>query len=168
IAQAGVAEAKHKGYNVVIVDTAGRLAIAEALMNEISAVKEATQPHEILFVVDAMTGQAAVNTAKAFNDRLDFTGARRTKLDGDTRGGAALSIKSVVNKPIKFIGTGEKMDALDVFHPDRMASRILGMGDVVSLVERAQQQFNEKEAAELQRKIRKNKFDFNDFRNQIQ
>lgn len=168
IAQAGVAEAKQKGYNVVIVDTAGRLAIDEALMNEISAVKDATQPHEILFVVDAMTGQDAVNTAKAFNDRLDFTGAVLTKLDGDTRGGAALSIKSVVNKPIKFIGTGEKMDALDVFHPDRMASRILGMGDVVSLVERAQQQFDEKEAAELQRKIRKNKFDFNDFKNQIQ
>ncbi|PPL01199.1 signal recognition particle protein [Parapedobacter indicus] len=168
IAQAGVTEAKQKGYNVVIVDTAGRLAIDEALMNEISAVKDATQPHEILFVVDAMTGQDAVNTAKAFNDRLDFTGAVLTKLDGDTRGGAALSIKSVVNKPIKFIGTGEKMDALDVFHPDRMASRILGMGDVVSLVERAQQQFDEKEAAELQRKIRKNKFDFNDFKNQIQ
>lgn len=168
IVQAGVAEAKHKGYNVVIVDTAGRLAIDEALMNEISAVKDATQPHEILFVVDAMTGQDAVNTAKAFNDRLDFTGAVLTKLDGDTRGGAALSIKSVVNKPIKFIGTGEKMEALDVFHPDRMASRILGMGDVVSLVERAQQQFDEKQAAELQRKIRKNKFDFNDFRSQIQ
>lgn len=168
IAQAGVAEAKQKGYNVVIVDTAGRLAIDEALMNEISAVKDATRPHEILFVVDAMTGQDAVNTAKAFNDRLDFTGAVLTKLDGDTRGGAALSIKSVVNKPIKFIGTGEKMEALDVFHPDRMASRILGMGDVVSLVERAQQQFDEKEAAELQRKIRKNKFDFNDFKSQIQ
>ena len=168
IAVAGVAEAKRNGQNVVIVDTAGRLAIDEALMNEISAVKDATQPHEILFVVDAMTGQDAVNTAKAFNDRLDFTGVVLTKLDGDTRGGAALSIKSVVNKPIKFIGTGEKMEALDVFHPDRMASRILGMGDVVSLVERAQQQFDEKEAAELQRKIRKNKFDFNDFRSQIQ
>ncbi|GGG75939.1 signal recognition particle protein [Parapedobacter pyrenivorans] len=168
IAKAGVAEAKQKGYNVVIIDTAGRLAIDEALMNEISAVKDATQPHEILFVVDAMTGQDAVNTAKAFNDRLDFTGAVLTKLDGDTRGGAALSIKSVVNKPIKFIGTGEKMEALDVFHPDRMASRILGMGDVVSLVERAQQQFDEQEAAELQRKIRKNKFDFNDFKSQIQ
>ncbi|MGK6351921.1 signal recognition particle protein [Parapedobacter sp. DT-150] len=168
IAKAGVAEAKQKGYNVVIIDTAGRLAIDEALMNEISAVKDATQPHEILFVVDAMTGQDAVNTAKTFNDRLDFTGAVLTKLDGDTRGGAALSIKSVVNKPIKFIGTGEKMEALDVFHPDRMASRILGMGDVVSLVERAQQQFDEKEAAELHRKIRKNKFDFNDFKSQIQ
>ncbi|WP_134089640.1 signal recognition particle protein [Olivibacter sp. XZL3] len=168
IAEEGVAEAKRSGQNVVIVDTAGRLAIDEALMNEISAVKEATNPHEILFVVDAMTGQDAVNTAKAFNDRLDFTGVVLTKLDGDTRGGAALSIKSVVNKPIKFIGTGEKMDALDVFHPDRMASRILGMGDVVSLVERAQQQFDEKEAAALQKKIRKNKFDFNDFISQIQ
>lgn len=168
IARDAVAEAKRNGNNVVIIDTAGRLAIDEALMNEIAAVKEATQPHEILFVVDAMTGQDAVNTAKAFNDRLDFTGAVLTKLDGDTRGGAALSIKSVVHKPIMFIGTGEKMDALDVFHPDRMASRILGMGDVVSLVERAQQQFDEKEAAELQKKIRKNKFDFNDFRNQIQ
>ncbi len=168
IAKAGVDEAKRNGHNVVIVDTAGRLAIDEALMNEIAAVRDITQPHEILFVVDAMTGQDAVNTAKAFNDRLDFTGVVLTKLDGDTRGGAALSIKSVVNKPIKFIGTGEKMEALDVFYPDRMASRILGMGDVVSLVERAQQQFDEKEAAELQRKIRKNKFDFNDFRGQIQ
>lgn len=168
IAKAGVEEAKKNGHNVVIVDTAGRLAIDEALMTEITAVKAITQPHEILFVVDAMTGQDAVNTAKAFNDRLDFTGVVLTKLDGDTRGGAALSIKSVVNKPIKFIGTGEKMEALDVFYPDRMASRILGMGDVVSLVERAQQQFDEAEAAELQRKIRKNKFDFNDFKNQIQ
>jgi len=168
IAMEGIAEAKRNGNNVVIVDTAGRLAIDEALMNEISAVKSATQPHEILFVVDAMTGQDAVNTAKAFNDRLDYTGVVLTKLDGDTRGGAALSIKSVVNKPIKFIGTGEKMEALDVFHPDRMASRILGMGDVISLVERAQQQFDEKEAAELQKKIRKNKFDFNDFISQIQ
>lgn len=167
IAKAGVDEAKKNGHQVVIVDTAGRLAIDEALMNEIAAVRDITQPHEILFVVDAMTGQDAVNTAKAFNDRLDYTGVVLTKLDGDTRGGAALSIKSVVNKPIKFIGTGEKMDALDVFHPDRMASRILGMGDVVSLVERAQQQFDEKEAAELQKKIRKNKFDFNDFRSQI-
>lgn len=168
IAKAGVEEAKRNGQNVVIVDTAGRLAIDEALMNEIAAVRDITRPHEILFVVDAMTGQDAVNTAKAFNDRLDFTGVVLTKLDGDTRGGAALSIKSVVNKPIKFIGTGEKMEALDVFYPERMASRILGMGDVVSLVERAQQQFDEKEAAELQRKIRKNKFDFNDFRSQIQ
>lgn len=168
IAVAGVEEAKRNGQNVVIIDTAGRLAIDEALMKEITAVKDATQPHEILFVVDSMTGQDAVNTAKAFNDRLDFNGVVLTKLDGDTRGGAALSIKSVVNKPIKFIGTGEKMEALDVFHPDRMASRILGMGDVVSLVERAQQQFDEKQAAELQKKIRKNKFDFNDFKSQIQ
>lgn len=168
IAVAGVEEAKKNGNNIVIIDTAGRLAIDEALMTEITAVKQATQPHEILFVVDSMTGQDAVNTAKAFNDRLDFTGVVLTKLDGDTRGGAALSIKSVVNKPIKFIGTGEKMEALDVFHPDRMASRILGMGDVVSLVERAQQQFDEKQAAELQKKIRKNKFDFNDFKSQIQ
>jgi len=168
IAEKGIEQAKKNGNNVVIVDTAGRLAIDEALMAEISAIKDSTKPQEILFVVDAMTGQDAVNTAKAFNDRLDFTGVVLTKLDGDTRGGAALSIKSVVDKPIKFIGTGEKMEALDVFHPDRMASRILGMGDVISLVERAQQQFDEKEAAELQKKIRKNKFDFNDFINQIQ
>jgi signal recognition particle subunit SRP54 len=168
IAREGVALAKQNGYNVVIVDTAGRLSIDEAMMVEIEQVKAAVNPHEILFVVDSMTGQDAVNTAKVFNDRLDFTGVVLTKLDGDTRGGAALSIKSVVNKPIKFIGTGEKMEALDVFHPDRMASRILGMGDVISLVERAQQQFDEKEAAELQRKIRKNKFDFNDFFGQIQ
>lgn len=168
IATAGVEAAKQNGHNIVIIDTAGRLAIDEALMQEITAVRDATKPDEILFVVDSMTGQDAVNTAKAFNDRLDFTGVVLTKLDGDTRGGAALSIKSVVNKPIKFIGTGEKMEALDVFHPDRMASRILGMGDVVSLVERAQQQFDEKEAAELQKKIRKNKFDFNDFKSQIQ
>jgi signal recognition particle subunit SRP54 len=168
IAQEGIAQAKQNGNNVVIIDTAGRLSIDEAMMREIEQVKAATKPNEILFVVDAMTGQDAVNTAKVFNDRLDFTGAVLTKLDGDTRGGAALSIKSVVNKPIKFIGTGEKMEALDVFHPDRMASRILGMGDVVSLVERAQQQFDEKEAAELQKKIRKNKFDFNDFYGQIQ
>ncbi len=168
IAVEGIAEARKNGNNVVIVDTAGRLAIDEEMMNEIAAVKDRTNPHEILFVVDAMTGQDAVNTAKAFNDRLDFTGVVLTKLDGDTRGGAALSIKSVVNKPIKFIGTGEKAEALDVFYPDRMASRILGMGDVVSLVERAQQQFDEKEAAELQKKIRKNKFDFNDFIGQIQ
>ncbi|HSC37318.1 MAG TPA: signal recognition particle protein, partial [Chitinophagaceae bacterium] len=168
IAREGVAQAKQNGNNVVIVDTAGRLSIDEAMMQEIEQVKAAVNPHEILFVVDSMTGQDAVNTAKVFNDRLDFTGVVLTKLDGDTRGGAALSIKSVVNKPIKFIGTGEKMEALDVFHPDRMASRILGMGDVVSLVERAQQQFDEKEAAELQKKIRKNKFDFNDFYSQIQ
>ncbi|WP_316816729.1 signal recognition particle protein [Pedobacter nyackensis] len=168
IAMEGIAEGKKQHNNVIIIDTAGRLAIDEQMMNEIAAVKDSTKPHEILFVVDAMTGQDAVNTAKAFNDRLDFTGVVLTKLDGDTRGGAALSIKSVVNKPIKFIGTGEKMEALDVFYPERMASRILGMGDVVSLVERAQQQFDEKEAAELQKKIRKNKFDFNDFYNQIQ
>ncbi|MFC0518509.1 signal recognition particle protein [Mucilaginibacter angelicae] len=168
IAREGIAQAKQNGNNVVIIDTAGRLAIDEAMMVEIEQVKDAVKPHEILFVVDSMTGQDAVNTAKVFNDRLDFTGVVLTKLDGDTRGGAALSIKSVVNKPIKFIGTGEKMEALDVFHPDRMASRILGMGDVVSLVERAQQQFDEKEAAELQKKIRKNKFDFNDFYGQIQ
>ncbi|MFA4867388.1 MAG: signal recognition particle protein [Pedobacter sp.] len=168
IAMEGIAEGKKQNNNVIIIDTAGRLAIDEQMMDEIAAVKESTKPHEILFVVDAMTGQDAVNTAKAFNDRLDFTGVVLTKLDGDTRGGAALSIKSVVNKPIKFIGTGEKMEALDVFYPERMASRILGMGDVVSLVERAQQQFDEKEAAELQKKIRKNKFDFNDFYNQIQ
>jgi signal recognition particle subunit SRP54 len=168
IALEGIAKAKADGHNVVIIDTAGRLAVDEAMMQEIERVKAATKPHEILFVVDAMTGQDAVNTAKVFNDRLDFTGAVLTKLDGDTRGGAALSIKSVVSKPIKFIGTGEKMEALDVFHPDRMASRILGMGDVVSLVERAQQQFDEKQAQELQKKIRKNKFDFNDFYSQIQ
>ncbi|WCT12332.1 signal recognition particle protein [Mucilaginibacter jinjuensis] len=168
IALEGIAQAKANGQNVVIIDTAGRLAVDEAMMQEIERVKAATKPHEILFVVDAMTGQDAVNTAKVFNDRLDFTGAVLTKLDGDTRGGAALSIKSVVSKPIKFIGTGEKMEALDVFHPDRMASRILGMGDVVSLVERAQQQFDEKQAQELQKKIRKNKFDFNDFYSQIQ
>jgi signal recognition particle subunit SRP54 len=168
IAREGIALAKQNGNNVVIIDTAGRLAIDEAMMVEIEQVKAAVNPHEILFVVDSMTGQDAVNTAKVFNDRLDFTGVVLTKLDGDTRGGAALSIKSVVNKPIKFIGTGEKMEALDVFHPDRMASRILGMGDVVSLVERAQQQFDEKQAAELQKKIRKNKFDFNDFYGQIQ
>ncbi|MCO4292751.1 signal recognition particle protein [Solitalea sp. MAHUQ-68] len=167
ISEAGIAQAKAAGCNVVIIDTAGRLAIDEQMMNEIAEVKDATKPHEILFVVDSMTGQDAVNTAKAFNDRLDFTGVVLTKLDGDTRGGAALSIKSVVNKPIKFIGTGEKMDAIDVFYPDRMASRILGMGDVVSLVERAQQQFDEKQAAELQKKIRKNKFDFNDFLSQL-
>lgn len=168
IALEGIAEAKKNGNNIVILDTAGRLAVDEQMMNEIADVKAGTNPHEILFVVDSMTGQDAVNTAKVFNDRLDFTGVVLTKLDGDTRGGAALSIKSVVDKPIKFIGTGEKMEALDVFYPDRMASRILGMGDVVSLVERAQQQFDEKEAAELQKKIRKNKFDFNDFIGQIQ
>ena len=168
IAENAIAFAKKNNHNVVVIDTAGRIAIDEQMMNEIAQLKRSVKPHEILFVVDSMTGQDAVNTAKAFNDVLDFTGVVLTKLDGDTRGGAALSIKSVVNKPIKFIGTGEKMEALDVFYPDRMASRILGMGDVVSLVERAQMQFDEKEAAELQKKIRKNKFDFNDFYNQIQ
>ncbi len=168
IAREGIHEAKAKGYDTVIVDTAGRLAIDEALMQEIAAIKEATQPDETLFVVDAMTGQDAVNTAKEFNDRLDYDGVVLTKLDGDTRGGAALSIRTVVDKPIKFVGTGEKMEALDVFHPDRMADRILGMGDIVSLVERAQEQFDEEEARKLQRKIQKNQFDFNDFLAQIQ
>jgi signal recognition particle subunit SRP54 len=168
IAKKGIQQAKDNGNTVVIIDTAGRLAVDEAMMNEIAALKQAIQPHEILFVVDAMTGQDAVNTAKAFNDRLDFDGVVLTKLDGDTRGGAALSIKSVVNKPIKFIGTGEKPEALDVFHPDRMADRILGMGDVISLVEKAQEQFNEEEARKLQKKIAKNQFDFNDFLGQLQ
>lgn len=168
IAQKGVQHAKANGHTIVIIDTAGRLGIDEQMMNEISAVKKAVEPHEILFVVDAMTGQDAVNTAKAFNDRLDFDGVVLTKLDGDTRGGAALSIKSVVNKPIKFVGTGEKMDAIDVFHPDRMADRILGMGDIVTLVEKAQEQFNIEEAKKLQKKIAKNTFDFNDFLGQIQ
>ena len=168
IALAAIQEAKAKSYDTVIVDTAGRLAIDEALMNEIAAVKEATNPDETLFVVDAMTGQDAVNTAKEFNSRLDFDGVVLTKLDGDTRGGAALSIRSVVNKPIKFVGTGEKMEALDVFHPSRMADRILGMGDIVSLVERAQEQYDEEEARKLQRKIQKNQFDFNDFLAQLQ
>src|ERR1700754_3478153 len=168
IAREGVALAKQQGNNVVIVDTAGRLCIDEAMMRENRQVKPAVNPHEILFVVDSMTGQDAVNTAKVFNDPLDFTGVVLTKLDGDTRGGAALSIKSVVNKPIKFIGTGEKMEALDVFHPDRMADRILGMGDVVSLVERAQEQYDEEEARKLQKKIAKNEFGFDDFLSQIQ
>ncbi len=168
IALEGIQEAKAKGYDTVIVDTAGRLAVDEELMQEITAIKEATQPDETLFVVDAMTGQDAVNTAKEFNDRLDFDGVVLTKLDGDTRGGAALSIRTVVDKPIKFVGTGEKMEALDVFHPERMADRILGMGDIVSLVERAQEQFDEEEARKLQRKIQKNQFDFNDFLAQIQ
>ena len=168
IADHAVQEAKAKGYDVVIIDTAGRLAVDEEMMNEISSLKEHVQPDEVLFVVDAMTGQDAVNTAKEFNDRLDFDGVVLTKLDGDTRGGAALSIRTVVTKPIKFIGTGEKMEAIDVFHPDRMADRILGMGDVVSLVERAQEQFDEEEAKRLQKKIQKNKFDFNDFLNQIE
>ncbi|MDR2231517.1 MAG: signal recognition particle protein [Tannerella sp.] len=167
IAQNAVIEAKKNGYDVVIIDTAGRLAIDEMMMQEISAIKKAIQPQEILFVVDSMTGQDAVNTAKEFNDRLDFNGVVLTKLDGDTRGGAALSIRTVVDKPIKFIGTGEKMEALDVFHPERMADRILGMGDVVSLVERAQEQFDEEEAKRLQKKIAKNQFDFNDFISQI-
>ena len=168
IAREGIQEAKAKGYDTVIVDTAGRLAVDEELMQEIAAIKEATQPDDTLFVVDAMTGQDAVNTAKEFNDRLDYEGVVLTKLDGDTRGGAALSIRTVVDKPILFVGTGEKMEALDVFHPDRMADRILGMGDIVSLVERAQEQFDEKEALKLQRKIQKNQFDFNDFLAQIQ
>ncbi len=168
IAREGIHEAKAKGYDTVIIDTAGRLAIDEELMQEIAAIKEAAQPDETLFVVDAMTGQDAVNTAKEFNERLDFDGVVLTKLDGDTRGGAALSIRTVVDKPIKFVGTGEKMEALDVFHPERMADRILGMGDIVSLVERAQEQYDEKEAQRLQRRIQKNQFDFNDFLAQIQ
>ena len=168
IAQNAIRKAKQESYTVVIVDTAGRLAVDEEMMNEISNLKQAINPDETLFVVDSMTGQDAVNTAKEFNDRLDFDGVVLTKLDGDTRGGAALSIRTVVTKPIKFVGTGEKMEAIDVFHPERMADRILGMGDVVSLVERAQQQFDEKQARELEKKIRKNKFDFNDFMNQIQ
>lgn len=168
IARDGVQEAKAKGYDTVIVDTAGRLAVDEELMNEIAAIKQAITPDDTLFVVDAMTGQDAVNTAKDFNDRLDYEGVVLTKLDGDTRGGAALSIRTVVDKPIMFVGMGEKMEALDVFHPERMADRILGMGDIVSLVERAQEQFDEKEALKLQRKIQKNQFDFNDFLAQIQ
>lgn len=167
IAQAAVQHAKSKGFNVVIVDTAGRLAVDEHMMNEIADIKKALQPTETLFVVDSMTGQDAVNTAAAFNERIDFDGVVLTKLDGDTRGGAALSIKSVVNKPIKFVGTGEKMDALDVFYPARMADRILGKGDIVSLVERAQAQFDEEEARKLQKKIKKNQFDFNDFLGQL-
>ena len=166
-AQDAISEARKFGYDVVIIDTAGRLAIDEQMMNEIAAIKQAIQPTEILFVVDAMTGQDAVNTAKEFNDRLDFDGVVLTKLDGDARGGAALSIRSVVNKPIKFIGTGEKMEALDVFHPARMADRILGMGDVVSLVERAQEQYDEEEARRISKKIAKNQFDFNDFMGQL-
>ncbi len=168
IAANAIREAKAKGNDVVIVDTAGRLAVDEEMMNEIETLKKSLNPDETLFVVDSMTGQDAVNTAKEFNDRLDFDGVVLTKLDGDTRGGAALSIRTVVTKPIKFVGTGEKMEAIDVFHPDRMADRILGMGDIVSLVERAQQQFDEKQAKELEKKIRKNKFDFNDFMAQIQ
>ena len=168
IALNAIREAKAKSYDVVIIDTAGRLAVDEQMMDEISSLKNAVNADETLFVVDSMTGQDAVNTAKEFNDRLNFDGVILTKLDGDTRGGAALSIRTVVDKPIKFIGTGEKMEALDVFHPDRMADRILGMGDVVSLVERAQEQFDEEEAKRLQKKIQKNKFDFNDFLKQIE
>ena len=168
IADHAIQEAKANGHDVVIIDTAGRLAVDEQMMNEISSLKEHVCPDETLFVVDSMTGQDAVNTAKEFNDRLDFDGVVLTKLDGDTRGGAALSIRTVVTKPIKFIGTGEKMEAVDVFHPERMADRILGMGDVVSLVERAQEQFDEEEAKRLQKKIQKNKFDFNDFLKQIE
>jgi signal recognition particle subunit SRP54 len=168
IATAAVIYARSNGFNVVIVDTAGRLAVDEAMMDEIARVKQALNPSETLFVVDSMTGQDAVNTAKAFNDRISFDGVVLTKLDGDTRGGAALSIKAIVDKPIKFVGTGEKMDALDVFYPKRMADRILGMGDVVSLVERAQEQFDEEEAKKLQRRIQKDQFDFNDFLGQIQ
>ena len=168
IAKNSVKEARIKGHDVVIIDTAGRLAIDEAMMTEIASVRDAVNPHEILFVVDSMTGQDAVNTAREFNERLDFNGVVLTKLDGDTRGGAALSIKSVVNKPVKFISTGEKMDAIDIFYPDRMADRILGMGDIVSLVEKAQEQYDTEEARKLQKKIAKNQFDFNDFISQIQ
>ena len=168
IAQNAIQYARQKSYNVVIVDTAGRLAVDEAMMQEITAIKAAVNPSETLFVVDSMTGQDAVNTAKEFNDRLDFDGVVLTKLDGDTRGGAAISIRSVVDKPLKFISSGEKMDALQVFHPERMADRILGMGDVVSLVERAQEQFDEEEARKLKKKLVKNQFDFNDFIQQIQ
>ena len=168
IAKHAIIEARTKGCDLVIVDTAGRLAVDEQMMNEIAAIKDAITPHEILFVVDSMTGQDAVNTAKEFNERLDFTGVVLTKLDGDTRGGAALSIRSVVEKPIKFVGTGEKMEAIDFFHPSRMADRILGMGDIVSLVEKAQEQYDEAEARRLSKKIAKNQFDFNGFLSQIQ
>jgi signal recognition particle subunit SRP54 len=167
IAQNALSFAKKNGHDLIIIDTAGRLAVDEVMMNEIAAIKKAVNPQEILFVVDSMTGQDAVNTAKEFNDRLDFDGVVLTKLDGDTRGGAALSIRTVVNKPIKFVGTGEKMEAIDVFHPARMADRILGMGDVVSLVEKAQEQYDEEEARRLSKKIAKNQFDFNDFISQI-
>ena len=167
IAKNAIKEAKAKNYDVVIVDTAGRLAVDEQMMQEIAAIKEAVTPDQILFVVDSMTGQDAVNTAKEFNDRLDFDGVVLTKLDGDTRGGAALSIRTVVNKPIMFVGTGEKLEALDVFHPSRMADRILGMGDIVSLVEKAQEQFDEEEARKLSKKLARNQFDFNDFLTQI-
>lgn len=168
IAQAAIKKAKAEAFNVVIIDTAGRLAVDEAMMDEIEGLKNTINPAETLFVVDSMTGQDAVNTAKTFNERINFDGVVLTKLDGDTRGGAALSIKEIVNKPIKFVGVGEKMDALDVFYPSRMADRILGMGDVVSLVEKAQEQFDEQEAKKLQRKILKNQFDFNDFLSQLQ
>ena len=168
IALDAIKQAKAKGYDVVIVDTAGRLAIDEQMRNEIAAIKEAIHPNETLFVVDAMTGQDAVNTAREFNERLDFNGVILTKLDGDTRGGAALSIRTVVNKPIKYVGTGEKLEALDAFHPERMADRILGMGDIVSLVEKAQEQFDAEEAKKLQKKISRNQFNFNDFLSQIQ
>ena len=168
IAQNAVKQAKKDGRDIVIIDTAGRLAVDEQMMNEIEAIKKAIAPQETLFVVDAMTGQDAVNTAKEFNDRLDFDGVVLTKLDGDTRGGAALSIRTVVNKPIKFVGTGEKMEAIDLFHPQRMADRILGMGDIVSLVERAQEQYDEAEARRIAKKIAKNRFDFNDFMGQLQ
>jgi signal recognition particle subunit SRP54 len=167
IAQNAIAEAKKNGNSVVIIDTAGRLAIDEAMMKEVANVKAAVQPQEVLFVVDSMTGQDAVNTAKAFNDRLDFTGVVLTKLDGDTRGGAALTIKYTVNKPIKFVSMGEKLDTLDVFYPERMAQRILGMGDITTLVERAQAQFDEAQAKKLEKKIRANKFDFEDFKEQL-
>lgn len=167
IAQNAIKEAKSRGYDLVIVDTAGRLAVDEQMMNEIEAIKKAINPDETLFVVDSMTGQDAVNTAKEFNDRLDFDGVVLTKLDGDTRGGAALSIKTVVNKPIKFVGTGEKLDAIDIFYPERMASRILGMGDIVSLVKKVEEQYDEREAKKLQQRIQKNQFDFNDFLSQI-
>ena len=167
IAENAIKYARQKSYNTVIIDTAGRLAVDEAMMQEITAIKAATNPSETLFVVDSMTGQDAVNTAKEFNDRLDFDGVVLTKLDGDTRGGAAISIRSVVDKPLKFISSGEKMDALQVFHPERMADRILGMGDVVSLVERAQEQFDEEQARKLKKKLIKNQFNFNDFRDQI-
>ncbi len=168
IAKDAIKEAKIKGYDVVIIDTAGRLAVDEQMMNEIAAIKKETEPHEILFVVDSMTGQDAVNTAKEFNDRLDFDGVVLTKLDGDTRGGAALTIRSVVNKPVKFVGTGEGIEGLDVFYPVRMADRILGMGDIVSLVEKAQEQIDEDEARRLQKRLAKNQFDFNDFLKQLQ
>jgi signal recognition particle subunit SRP54 len=168
IARNALAEAKSKNKNVVIIDTAGRLAVDEAMMAEVAAIKAAVQPQEILFVVDSMTGQDAVNTAKAFNDRLNFNGVVLTKLDGDTRGGAALSIRYMVNKPISFVSSGEKLDTLDVFYPDRMAQRILGMGDITTLVEKAQEQFDSEQAARLEKKIRKNQFDFADFKQQLE